>query len=129
MLHFSITTETISSARLSSRAAVVGRDMRVRLGSSHGDRAERFRHPLPATVFGGMGEGDLSIYSIIGSSLASRQREIDLNLRLHFNGFAIQQIRLVLPLLYGIHGGLCKHRVPVDEVQVLNGTVFADHGL
>ena len=55
-------------------------------------------------------------YSIIGSSLASRQREIDLNLRLHFDGFAIQQIRLVLPLLYGIHGGLCKHRVPIDEV-------------
>ena len=56
------------------------------------------------------------IYSIIGSSLASRQREIDLNLRLHFDGFAIQQIRLVLPLPYGIHGGLRKHRVPVDEV-------------
>ena len=100
-----------------ARAADIDLDIRVRLGSRHGDRAERFGHPLPATVFGGMGERVIFlIYSIIGSSLASRQREIDLNLRLHFDGFAIQQIRLVLPLLYGIHGGLCKHRVPVDEV-------------
>ena len=116
LLHFSNNHTNNFSGPALVRAVDVGLEMRARLGSRHGDRAGRFKHPLPATVFGGMGEGDLLAYSIIGSSLASGQREIDLNLRLHFDGFAIQQIRLVLPLFYGIHGGLCKHRVPVDEV-------------
>jgi hypothetical protein len=39
------------------------------------------------------------------------RRELQIDLGVSFDGFAIHRIGLVLPLLHGIHGGLAEHRI------------------
>jgi hypothetical protein len=59
-------------------------------------------------------------------ALTSSEREVHLYLRLNFDRFAIQQIGLVLPLLYGLDRSRGEHRVPADQLQVLDITCLAD---
>src|SRR5205823_3584431 len=61
--------------------------------------------------------------------LTARQREVDRYLRVHFYRFAVQNVRPVTPLLHGINGRLVQQRRSgTQDVQVLNGPIFADDG-
>src|SRR5580704_9130653 len=54
------------------------------------------------------------------------QSEIDIDLRHHFHGLAIEQRGFVLPLRNGLARGFHQQRVAVDQSQILNGAVLAD---
>src|SRR5581483_6409229 len=61
--------------------------------------------------------------------LTTRQREVDGNLRVDLDRFAIEEVGFVPPLLHGFDGGLRQHRVATHQPEVLNGAVLADYGL
>src|SRR5438876_568883 len=67
--------------------------------------------------------------SLATAGLASSQGKVDRNLGLYFDGFAIQDVRFVLPLLHGFDSGRSQHRVAADQAEVLNRSVLADLGL
>src|SRR5579872_4632509 len=90
----------------------------------YGARAQ-YRGPIPATVAGGKGRATLAT-SNSRSALASSQSEVHLNFCVHFHRFAIQKIRLIFPLLYGIDGRRSQHWMPADQSKVFDGSVFAD---
>ena len=54
--------------------------------------------------------------------------EVDRDLRLNLDRLAIQQVRPVFPLPYGICCGSCQHGVATDHLHVGNNTLFADGG-
>src|SRR6266576_996647 len=58
--------------------------------------------------------------------LAAGQREVHLHLRINFDRFAVQQVRLVLPLLHRLDRGRSQHRVTADQLQVLDVASLAD---
>src|SRR5579864_8594234 len=58
--------------------------------------------------------------------LASSQREVHLHLRLNFDWFAVQQVALVFPLLYSLDRSRSQHRMPADQLQVLDVACLAD---
>ncbi len=58
--------------------------------------------------------------------LASRQAEVHLYLGLDRHRFAIEQVRLIAPLLHGFDGRWRQHRVPADQLQILNRAILAD---
>src|SRR5580698_6756582 len=62
-------------------------------------------------------------------SLASGQAEIHLHRRFHCHWLAVEQVRLIAPLLDGLNRRRRQHRMPTDQLQVLNGPLFADFRL
>src|ERR1700683_1199982 len=68
----------------------------------------------------------VAVMAYTGLSLASGQGKVHCNFGIHFDRFAIQQIRLVLPLLDGVERALHQHGMPADQLQVFDSTVFAD---
>jgi hypothetical protein len=91
------------------------------------DTAAAFgKKTVPATVFsGGKGRAELlqqrflhkpSLYQTApGRGLPSGQGEVDLYFRIHFDRFAVEQIRLISPLLHRIDGRRGEHRMPADQ--------------
>src|SRR5271157_1871309 len=65
----------------------------------------------------------------IRKALPAGQRENHIDRRLHFHRLAIEKVGLVAKLLHSFERGSGQHRVSADHVQVLDGTVLADHGL
>src|SRR5271157_4390730 len=61
--------------------------------------------------------------------LAACKREHHVHGGLHFHRLAVQVVGLIAPLLHGFERGRGQHWVSADHVQVLNGTVLADHRL
>ena len=59
-------------------------------------------------------------------SLASGECEVHLYRRFHFHRFAVQQVRLVLPLLHSFDGRGRQHGMAADQTEVLNVTRLAD---
>ena len=64
-----------------------------------------------------------------GLGLTASQGEVDRNLGLHLDRFAVQVVGLVTPLLYGIDRRRGQHRVTADQAEVLNRSILADDGL
>src|SRR6185437_10657438 len=61
----------------------------------------------------------------------SNERPQKLHPESHFNGrlylhrFAVQQIRLIFPLLHGFHGSLDENRMPAHLMKVFDGSTLA----
>src|SRR5258708_35224432 len=67
--------------------------------------------------------------SITRRTLTSSQGEVNLYFGIHFHRLAIQKIRFILPLLYGIDGSRSQHWMPTDQCKVFDGAIFADNGV
>jgi hypothetical protein len=86
-------------------------------------------------VQGGMGEGEkqTSKFQLRAAktsrtlcSLAAGQGKVHLHRRFHFDRFAVEQVRLVLPLLYSFNRRRRQHRMPTDQAEILDVAGFAD---
>src|SRR4051812_38008920 len=62
-------------------------------------------------------------------SLASCEREVHLYLSLNLDRLSVEQVGLVFPLLHSFDRGGSQHRVPADQLQVLDSAFLADRGL
>ena len=87
--------------------------------------------PLPATGIkvGRGGPCTLLLNSWNGTtpgSLAPSEGEVHLHLRVDLDRLSVQQVWLVLPLLHGFDRGRSQHRVPADQLQVLDVAFLAD---
>src|SRR5581483_715827 len=60
--------------------------------------------------------------------LSARKREVHRYLGVNLNRFSVQNVRPIAPLLYGIKRRLGQQRVTAEDVQILNGAVFSNHG-
>src|SRR5579872_6473256 len=67
--------------------------------------------------------------NLCSPGLAAGQSKVHRNLRLDFDRFAIQNVRLVLPLLYRFDGCRRQHGMATDQTQILDSPIFADLGL
>src|SRR2546423_11909797 len=97
----------------------------------YGGRARALKSPSSATTMqGGNREGHahyrLTTRSTTPGNLAPGEGKVNLHLRIDFDRLSVQQVGLVLPLLHGLDRGRCQHRMPADQLQVLNGAILAD---
>src|SRR5207248_11646804 len=91
--------------------------------------------PIPVCASsGGMGKADhqncqnhVTCTRLRG--LASRQREDHRNLCYQFYWFAVQEVRLVLPLFHRVERRWGQHGVTADEPQAFDTAVLADDSL
>src|SRR4029077_2920139 len=107
----------------------------AKLGSQSNDELAKSRlseKPFPAAIFqtgrGGLTHTSTRKFSkpTAQASLAASQREGHLHLRVHFDRFSVQQVRLVLPLLHRLDRGRSQHRVTANQLQVLDVARLAD---
>src|SRR5260370_34029901 len=99
----------------------VARLRRYQRSSGTAASTERFRKPLPATLFWWEGGGPKHTFFAapdscpLRGSLAAGEREVDLDLRLNLDPLAVQQIGLILPLLHSFDRSGRQHRVSADQ--------------
>src|SRR5215469_4813642 len=71
---------------------------------------------------------DRDVYSCVSLTfLASRQVEVNCDLRVDFDRLSIQEIWPVTPLLYRFDCGLCEYPQTALDANILHGAIFADH--
>ena len=95
-------------------------------------QSEACKSPSRPPIPGGRGRAyaiSLPSARLGTEGLASSQGEVHLHLRLNFDRLAIQEVRFVLPLLHGLNRRRCQHRMPTDQLKVLDRPFLADHAL
>jgi len=102
----------------------------------YGSRSEHLKNPLPATVIwweAGGPKHTNCFYRLdhfkLPESLTSGQGEVDLNCCFYFDRLAIQQIRLVLPLLHSFDRRRGQHGMSADQMQIFDRAILADFSL
>src|ERR1700691_4790402 len=111
---------------------------RTRVPEMKGTAAAPGKRCSPGHRFWVGGEGHPALYTFrpscvthcsatSASGLAPGQGEVDQYFRIHFDGFTVQQIRFVLPLLHGVDGSGSQHGMSADQGQTLDRTILADH--
>ena len=68
----------------------------------------------------GAGEALAPAYAIL------RELEIHRDLRLNFDGFTVQSIRFVLPLLHGISCGAGETSIAAQRFHICDAAIFPD---
>src|ERR1700727_1031408 len=59
--------------------------------------------------------------------LSARQSEVNLYFRIYFDRFAVEQVRLVFPLLHRLDCRRSQHWMPTYQGEVFDRTILADH--
>jgi hypothetical protein len=101
-----------------------------------GGRERAFEIPLPGHRFGwdkGEGQKHTPKFRLCAatncSGLTSGQRKVHLHRGFHLDRLAVEQVRLVFPLLYGFNRGRGQHGVSTDQAKILNVACLADFRL
>src|SRR5215469_7243505 len=56
--------------------------------------------------------------------ISATQNEVHSDLRLHLDGFSVEDVRFVAPLAHGAEGRRYQHGVSGDRPQIFNCAVF-----